>query len=78
MEDDLLLEHAVGQEIAIEVKLNKTPTVPITSSLEKCKKEFSGIAVKEMLLLSLTECTFPLTREVTAIIFDDYVLQVAS
>ncbi len=72
VEVDLLIEPEHGVLIPVEIKLSKTPTRQLARSLTAFGKSFEKLGLAPGLLLSLTDRTLPLTREVTAVTFDDY------
>jgi hypothetical protein len=63
--------------IPVEIKLTKTPTPQLARTLAVYRESFARLAPAPGLLLSLAEQTRPLTREVTAVTLDDYLLLLA-
>lgn len=72
LEVDLLIELSAGELIPVEIKLTKTPSVSQARTLTTFRESFGGLAPGLGLLLSMTESSRPLTRDVTAVTFDDY------
>jgi predicted AAA+ superfamily ATPase len=72
LEVDLLVERSLGKVVPVEIKLNKTLSASLASSLTRFTKAFSQFTVQEAILLSLADGTVPLTREVKAVSLDDY------
>ncbi|HAA04982.1 MAG TPA: hypothetical protein DCZ69_13160 [Syntrophobacteraceae bacterium] len=72
LEIDLLIERAFEQVVPVEIKLNKTPSTSLAAPLLKLAKDFPQLSLHQPMLLSLADRTVPLTREVTAVSFDDY------
>ncbi len=72
LEVDLLIEPAVGVLIPVEIKLCKTPLPRQARTLTAFHDSFGALAPAPGLLLSLTDRSRPLTREVTAVTLDDY------
>lgn len=77
LEVDLLIEPAVGTLIPVEIKLAKTPSPQQARTLTAFMSSFAGLEPSPGLLLSLTEQSRPLSREVTAVTLDDYMLRLA-
>jgi hypothetical protein len=69
---DLLIESAFGEVVAVEIKLNKTPSVSLASALAKFPTAFPRLTVRESILLSLAGQSIPLSRQVKASSLDDY------
>jgi predicted AAA+ superfamily ATPase len=72
IEVDLILEGSAGSLIPVEIKLTKTPSLGMGSGISRFRKVFSGLQIGEGLIVSLTEETVPLSRDLTVITFDDY------
>jgi hypothetical protein len=72
LEVDLLIEPSAGVLIPVEIKLTKTPSTLIARSLAAFRESFAPLAPAPGLLLSLTDQTRPLTREITSVTLDDY------
>lgn len=72
LEVDLLIEPASGVLIPVEIKLTKTPTPQMARPLNAFRELFAPLVPAPGLLLSLSEQTRSLTREVTAVTFDEY------
>jgi uncharacterized protein len=77
LEIDLIIEKSLGRIIPVEIKLNKTPSISMSSSLTRFKREFAAIEMGNMMLLSSADTSFDLTREVAAVSFDDYILRIS-
>ncbi len=77
IEVDLILEGAAGSLIPMEIKLTKTPSTGMGSGISRLRKVFSGLHIKSGVIVSLTEETVPVSSELTAITFDDYLSRVA-
>ncbi len=78
LEVDLLIEPASGLLIPVEIKLSKTPVPRLAKNIAAFRELFAQLHPAQGLLLSLTEKSRPLTREVTAVSFDDYLQRLAS
>jgi uncharacterized protein len=78
LEVDLLVEQSFGKAVPVEIKLNKTPSASLASSLMKFAKAFPQLTTQEPILLSLADQTVSLTRQVTAFSLDDYLLWLKS
>ena len=78
LEVDLLVERTFGKVVPVEIKLNKTLSASLTSSLMKFTKAFPQLTAQEPILLSLVDRTVSLTREVRAVSLDDYLLWLES
>lgn len=72
LEVDLLIEPSAGVLIPVEIKLAKTPTPQLARTLAVFRESFAPLGPAPGLLLSLTDQTRPLTREVTAVTLDDF------
>jgi hypothetical protein len=56
----------------VEIKLTKTPTSQLVRAMTAFRESFSQLGPAPGILLSLTEQTRQLTREVTAVTLDEY------
>lgn len=72
LEVDLLIEKSARSLIPIEIKLSKTPSLGMGSAISRFRNLFSAFNIGKGFIVSLTEQTIPLNRELTAITFDDY------
>jgi predicted AAA+ superfamily ATPase len=72
LEVDLLIEPSAGVLIPVEIKLAKTPTPQLARTLAVFRESFAALGPAPGLLLSLSDQTRSLTREVTAVTLDDY------
>lgn len=72
LEVDLLVEPSAGVLIPVEIKLTKTPSLPLARTLAAFREAFAPLAPAPGLLLSLTDQTRPLTREITSVTLDGY------
>jgi hypothetical protein len=72
LEVDLLIELTAGSLIPVEIKLTKTPTSQLVRAMTAFRESFSQLGPAPGILLSLTEQTRQLTREVTAVTLDEY------
>jgi len=72
LEVDLLIEPLAGVLIPVEIKLTKTPMPALARTLTAFRELFSQLSPAPGLLLSLSEESRPLTREVTAVTLNDY------
>lgn len=72
LEIDLLIEPAAGTLVPVEIKLSKTPMPALARPLISFRELFARLNPASGLLLSLTEQTRPLSREVTSVTLDDY------
>jgi predicted AAA+ superfamily ATPase len=75
LEVDLLIERSFGKVVPVKIKLNKTPSASLASSLMKFTKAFSQLITEEPMRVSLADHTVPLTREMTAVSLDDYLMR---
>ncbi len=78
LEVDLLIEPSAGVLVPVEIKLTKTPSPQQARALTSFRESFAELAPAPGLLLSLSEQTRPLTREITAVTLDDYLQRLAS
>lgn len=72
LEVDLLIEPTAGMLIPVEIKLTKTPTPQLARTLAAFRDSFGQLGPAPGLLLSLTDQSRPLTREISAVTMDDY------
>jgi len=72
LEIDLIIEKQFQKIIPIEIKLNRTPKLSMAGNMERFRKTFSKLDIQKGLIVSLTEKTFPLNRNTTAINFFEY------
>lgn len=77
LEVDLLIERSARSLIPVEIKLNKTPSLGMGSAISRFRNLFSAFDIGKGFIISLTEQTVPLSRELTAITFDDYLKEIA-
>jgi len=77
LEVDLLIEPAAGVLIPVEIKLTKTPVPRQARTLAAFQDTFAQLSPAPGLLLSLCEQSRPLTREVTSVTLDDYLVRLA-
>ena len=77
LEVDLLIEESFETVTPVEIKLNQTPNMRMGSNIARFKELFSKLNVNNSLILSLAEQSIPLTRDMTAVSFDDYLKLVA-
>ena len=68
---------SVGQLIPVEIKLTKTPTPQQARTLTSFRELFAQLGPAPGLLLSLSDTTRPLHREVTAVTLADYFRKLA-
>ena len=78
LEVDLLVERTFGKVVPVEIKLNKTPSASLASSLLKFAKAFPQLTAQQPILLSLADRTVALTRDARAVSLDDYILWLTS
>ena len=78
LEIDLLIEESFETVMPVEIKLNKTPSVRMGSNIFRFKELFSKLKIHNGRVLSLTEKSTPLSRDISAVTLDDYLKQVAS
>ena len=72
LEVDLLIEGPARSLLPVEFKLNKTPALQMGANISRFKKLFSPLNIQMGLIVSLTDKHIPLSREITAVTFDDY------
>jgi len=77
LEVDLLIEPVAGVLIPVEIKLTKTPVPRQARTLAAFQDTFAQLSPAPGLLLSLCEQSRPLTREVTSVTLDDYLVRLA-
>ncbi|MBI5050131.1 MAG: DUF4143 domain-containing protein [Nitrospirae bacterium] len=77
LEIDLLIEASARSLIPVEIKLSKTPSIGMGLNISRFRNLFSAFDIKKGFIVSLAEQTIPLSRELTAITFDDYLKEVA-
>ncbi len=73
LEIDLIIERSYQDILPVEIKLNKTPNPRMAGNIERFRKTFSGLKIAPGWLLSLSDKTFPLNRQTTAINFSEYI-----
>jgi uncharacterized protein len=77
LEIDLIIETSLNKITPVEIKLNKTPTPGMARHVDRFRKTSSELDISHGLLVSLSDQTFPLTRETLAISFPDYLLELS-
>ncbi len=77
IEIDLLIERSARSLIPVEIKLSKTPSIGMGSNISRFRNLFSAFDIGKGFIVSLAEQTIPLSRELTAITFDDYLKETA-
>ncbi len=77
LEVDLLIEPSAGQLIPVEIKLSKTPAPQQARTLTSFRELFARLDPAPGLLLSVSDTTRSLNREVTAVTLDDYFRRLA-
>ena len=77
IEIDLLIERAARSLIPVEIKLSKTPSMGMGTNISRFRNLFSAFDIGKGFIVSLAEHTIPLSRELTAITFDDYLKETA-
>lgn len=77
LEIDLLIEKSARSLIPVEIKLSKTPAPAMGSSISRFRNLFSAFDIGKGFIVSLAEQTIPLSRELTAITFNDYLKEIA-
>lgn len=78
LEVDLLIEPGAGTLVPVEIKLTKTPMPTLAKNLVAFRELFSQASPAPGLLLSLTDQTRPLTREITSVTLDEYFVLLGS
>jgi predicted AAA+ superfamily ATPase len=78
LEIDLLIEESFETVMPVEIKLNKTPSMRMGSNISRFKELFSKLKIHDGRILSLTEKSTPLSRDISAVTLDDYLKQVAA
>lgn len=76
LEIDLLIEGEAQSLIPVEIKLSKTPSIGMGSNISRFRNLFSAFDIRKGFIVSLTEQTVPLSKELTAITFDDYMKEI--
>ncbi|MBI5408415.1 MAG: ATP-binding protein [Nitrospirae bacterium] len=77
LEIDLLIEKSARSLIPVEIKLSKTPSPGMGATISRFRNLFSAFDIGKGFIVSLAEQTVPLSRELTAITFDDYLKEIA-
>jgi len=72
LEVDLLIEKD-GFLYPCEIKLNMTPRLSDASNIARLKAVFNKLPIKSGRILSLSDTTFPLTKDLSVVSFDDYI-----
>ncbi len=72
LEVDLIIEHE-NKLFPFEIKLSKSPKISMTKQLNSFKELFPDLDIQKGAIVSLTEKSYPLTKNVDAINFFDYV-----
>lgn len=78
LEIDLLIEESFETVMPVEIKLNKTPSMRMGSNISRFKELFSKLKIQDGRILSLTEKSTPLSRDISAVTLDDYLKQLAA
>lgn len=76
LEIDLLIEGPARSLIPVEIKLSKTPSLKMGANIARFRELFASLDIQTGFIVSLTDQTAPLRTGLTAITFDDYMLQV--
>lgn len=76
LEIDLLIEGPARSLIPVEIKLSKTPSLGMGSNIARFREIFSSLDIQKGFIVSLTDQTTLLRADLTAITFDDYILQI--
>jgi predicted AAA+ superfamily ATPase len=76
LEIDLLIEKSARILIPVEIKLSKTPSLGMGTSISRFRKLFPAFNIEKGLIVSLAEETLPLSKDMTAITFDDYLKEI--
>lgn len=77
LEVDLLVEPSAGVLLPVEIKLTKTPTPKQARTLTSFRELFTDLSPAPGLLLSLSDESRPLTRDVAAVTLDEYMRRLA-
>lgn len=77
LEVDLLIEESFETVMPVEIKLNQTPNMLMGSNITRFKELFSKLKISDGRILSLTEKSILLSRNISAVTLDDYLKQVA-
>lgn len=77
LEVDLIIECPSRSLLPVEFKLNKTPSLQMGANISRFKKVFSPLNIKRGLIVSLADKQSPLSSEITAITFDDYIEKIS-
>lgn len=76
LEVDLLIEESFQTLIPVEIKLNKTPSLAMGSNISRFRRLFDRFNIKKGLIVSLTEESFPLSKDLVSLTLDDYLDQI--
>jgi predicted AAA+ superfamily ATPase len=76
LEVDLVIERSARSLMPVEIKLSKTPSHGMGANISRFRNLFSAFDIGKGFIVSLTEQTIPLSRELTAITFDDYLKEI--
>lgn len=75
LEVDMLIELPSRSILPVEVKLNKTPSPAMGTNISRFRKLFLPLNINVLngLIVSLSDKTMPLSRELTAVTFDGFI-----
>ncbi|MBI5203465.1 MAG: ATP-binding protein [Nitrospirae bacterium] len=76
LEIDLLIEGTARSLMPVEIKLNKTPSMGMGSNIVRFREIFPSIDIQSGFIVSLSSQTISLRAGLTAVTFDDYILQI--
>jgi len=77
LEINLIIEKSARSLIPVEIKLSKTPSLGMGSSISRFRNLFPAFDIGKGFIVSLSEKTIPLSRELTVITFNDYLKGIA-
>jgi predicted AAA+ superfamily ATPase len=72
LEVDLLVEKEMALN-PVEIKLNMTPRLSDASNLVRLKTVFAKLPIRPAKILSLSDTSFPLIKDVSVVSFDEYI-----
>jgi len=76
LEVDLLIETGDQALIPVEVKLNKTPSSGMGANISRFRALFTGLNLQKGLIVSLTDKTVALSKDLEAITLDDLTVKI--
>jgi len=72
LEVDLLIEGPAQSLVPVEIKLSKTPVPKMGENIERFRKLYSALTIREGLIVSLTDSTIRFSPDLSSVTFADY------